>query len=215
MDLNDLLPYFELYKNLKSSGEDTVLNEKLAQQEKEFINKEISLAGIVDEIDIPKNELVISYHDKNKETGKLHGLISNHFFIFCLTDGLNAVIEQSNIQKDDWVKVSGTIISVHRNSVLRLQLSSVSVLKKNVGILKKDNRKGCFIATSVYGSHEAVEVQKFYTFRDEVLSKTFAGRIFIKIYYSISPAIAKWADDKPVVKSFIKKQILDKILKKM
>ena len=214
MNLNDLLPYFELYRNLKDAGKDMVLNDELQEKEQEFVDKEITTSGVVSEIDIPKNELIITYRDKRSEPSPIKHLISNHFFIFSSSDNLAGATKKFNIQKDDLVQVTGNIISLHRQSVLRIKLVSISVIEKNHGLAKSSPKKGCFIATAVYGSHDAAEVQKFYQLRDNVLSKSFAGRCFIKFYYLVSPSLAKWIDNKPVIKSFIKRNILDKMLNK-
>jgi hypothetical protein len=207
-----LLSYFELYKNLKEAGEDTVLNDELLEKEKEFVNKEITVQGVVSETDFQKKEIIITYKDKNAEHSLLKRLISNHFFVFASSDDLEALIKQFKIEKDDLVQLTGTISSLHRQSVLRIKLSSISVIEKNYGLTKTDNKKGCFIATAVYGSRDAAQVQQFYQYRDLVLAKSSAGKFFIKFYYLISPALAKWIDNKPVVKNFIRKYILDKML---
>ena len=52
-------------------------------------------------------------------------------------------------------------------------------------------KKGCYIATCVYGSYNCPNVWILRRFRDQYLSKTFLGKIFIKIYYSISPILVK------------------------
>ncbi len=212
MNLNDLLPYFELYRNLKDAGKDMVLNDELQEKEQEFIDKEITVSGVVNEIDIPKNELIITYRDRSDESNQIKYLISNHFFIFSSSDNLASITKQFDIQKDDLVQITGNIVSLHRQSVMRIKLASISVIEKNHGLTKAIPKKGCFIATAVYGSHEAAEVQKFYELRDNVLSKSFAGRTFIKFYYTISPSLAKWIDNKPPIKSFIRRNILDKML---
>lgn len=54
----------------------------------------------------------------------------------------------------------------------------------------KKKSEGCYIATAIYGSYNAPEVLKLRQFRDKVLSKNLAGRLFIKLYYLISPKIA-------------------------
>lgn len=212
MKLNDLLSYFELYRNLKEAGKDTVLNEQLLEKEKEFVRKEITVQGVVSEIDFQKKEIIITYKDRSTENSPLKRLISNHFFVFASTDDLNALIKQFNIEKDDLVQLTGLITSLHRQSVLRISLSSISVIEKNHGLARSTDKKGCFIATAVYGSHNALEVQQFYRLRDQVLAKSFFGRLFIRFYYSISPGLAKWIHNKPKLKSFFKKYILDKIL---
>lgn len=52
-------------------------------------------------------------------------------------------------------------------------------------------KKGCYIATCVYGSYDCAQVWTLRRYRDEVLAKTWYGRTFIKIYYSISPKVVK------------------------
>ncbi len=214
MNLNDLVTYFELYKSLKDAGKDTVLNDELQKTEQQFVNKEITVSGVVNEIDLQKNELIITYKEKSSNANKLRHLISNHFFIFSSSNELPQFIKQFDIKKDDLIYVTGNIISLHRQSVLRIQLSSVSIIEKNHGLVKQSDKKGCFIATAVYGSNNASEVQKFYQFRDDVLSQHFLGRVFIKFYYLVSPTLAKWIDNKPHIKSFIKKNILNKMLER-
>lgn len=51
---------------------------------------------------------------------------------------------------------------------------------------------GCYIATAIYGSYDAPEVFVLRRFRDEFLSRTVFGRLFIKAYYRISPPVAEW-----------------------
>lgn len=56
---------------------------------------------------------------------------------------------------------------------------------------------GCYIATAVYGSYDCPQVWTLRRYRDGVLANNLFGRIFIKIYYSISPALVKWFGNKP------------------
>lgn len=51
---------------------------------------------------------------------------------------------------------------------------------------------GCFIATSVYGSYDCPEVWVLRRYRDYSLSKKAVGRLFIKVYYALSPKIVKY-----------------------
>lgn len=50
---------------------------------------------------------------------------------------------------------------------------------------------GCYIATAVYGSYDAPPVLVLRRFRDERLSQSILGRIFIRAYYAVSPTMAK------------------------
>ena len=52
--------------------------------------------------------------------------------------------------------------------------------------------QACFIVTYCY-STQSPEYRAMITFRDEILSKTFAGRAFIKVYYFISSHLVRWA----------------------
>ena len=51
---------------------------------------------------------------------------------------------------------------------------------------------GCYIATAVYGSYDCPEVWTLRRYRDYTLAETWYGKVFIKIYYAISPTIVKW-----------------------
>lgn len=51
---------------------------------------------------------------------------------------------------------------------------------------------GCYIATCVYGSYDCPQVWTLRRYRDDKLSKTWQGRLFIKTYYAISPTLVKW-----------------------
>ena len=62
----------------------------------------------------------------------------------------------------------------------------------------------CFIATAVYGDASCYEVRELRYFRDTYLNSTFFGKTFIRMYYKISPPIAVWLRNKPMVSSKIK-----------
>lgn len=51
---------------------------------------------------------------------------------------------------------------------------------------------GCYIATAVYGSYDCPEVWTLRRYRDYTLAATWYGRIFIRVYYSVSPLLVKW-----------------------
>ncbi len=50
---------------------------------------------------------------------------------------------------------------------------------------------GCYVATAVYGSYDCPEVWTLRRYRDDMLAKTWYGRLFIYLYYAISPTIVK------------------------
>jgi hypothetical protein len=50
---------------------------------------------------------------------------------------------------------------------------------------------GCYVATCVYGSYDCPQVWTLRRYRDYTLNKTWCGRIFIHMYYAISPNLVK------------------------
>lgn len=71
----------------------------------------------------------------------------------------------------------------------------------------KDLKGGCFIATAVYGSSYASEVTILKEFRDNWLLNYSLGKIFVNIYYKVSPPIAnkiaKHENIKKIIKLFL------------
>ena len=49
---------------------------------------------------------------------------------------------------------------------------------------------GCFVATAACGDPFAPEVMALSAFRDDVLLQTRFGRLFVRLYYAVSPSIA-------------------------
>ena len=46
---------------------------------------------------------------------------------------------------------------------------------------------GCYVATAVYGSYDCPEVWILRGFRDDTLNSTMLGRVFVRVYYLLSP----------------------------
>ena len=67
----------------------------------------------------------------------------------------------------------------------------------------------CYVATAVYGSYDCPEVWTLRRYRDYTLDETWYGRLFIKVYYTISPMFVKHFGN---VKSFkvLGKKLLDR-----
>lgn len=74
---------------------------------------------------------------------------------------------------------------------------------------QNSDKSGCFIATAVYGDIMTPEVLCLRRFRDTVLNTTKSGRAFIKPYYFISPAIAAFIAESGLLKTVIRRFILD------
>lgn len=54
---------------------------------------------------------------------------------------------------------------------------------------KPKRNEGCYIATMAYGDYDHPQVIVLRNYRDQVLSKSFLGRAFIRFYYLISPKL--------------------------
>lgn len=77
--------------------------------------------------------------------------------------------------------------------------------------LSTDSSGRCYIATCVYGSYDCPQVWTLRRFRDSILNETWHGRLFIKCYYAVSPALVQWFGQKKSFRSFWKTR-LDKMV---
>lgn len=89
----------------------------------------------------------------------------------------------------------------------------LSKIDNNTHITNESSSDGCYVATCVYGSYDCPQVWTLRRFRDNVLKYYIFGRLFIKIYYAISPLAVKifgkykWFNSifKPVLNRIISK----------
>lgn len=77
-----------------------------------------------------------------------------------------------------------------------------------------NSKSGCYIATCVYGSYDCPEVWTLRRYRDKKLANTYFGRMFIRIYYAISPKLVKFFGNTKWFKRFWKNK-LDHTVKKL
>jgi peptide/nickel transport system substrate-binding protein len=84
------------------------------------------------------------------------------------------------------------------SDVLSLQVTgpSLSSSSGNNNNINNSTKSGCLIATAAFGSELVPQVQKLRSFRDGIVSQTFAGRNFMNVfntwYYSFSPQVADY-----------------------
>jgi hypothetical protein len=72
------------------------------------------------------------------------------------------------------------------------------------GGLKKD---ACFIATAAYGDAQAPEVEALRRFRDRKLLTNAPGTAFVRLYYRVSPPIARLIAKKPRLRTVVRKTL--------
>lgn len=93
-----------------------------------------------------------------------------------------------------------------RTRCLRANPNGNYELGSALGVLfgrsKTGKSEGCYIATAVYGDYSHPVVLDLRTFRDTLLYRYKYGRVFISLYYSISPVLANI-----IVKSNLLKQL--------
>lgn len=87
-------------------------------------------------------------------------------------------------------------------------------LDPNVKISQAPSTGGCYIATAVYGSYDCPEVWTLRRFRDFSLGASWYGRVFIKLYYRISPTIVKYFGQTEFFQTFWRMK-LDKFVKEL
>lgn len=68
--------------------------------------------------------------------------------------------------------------------------------------------EGCFIATACYGTPDCREVLQLRRFRDEVLSESRLGRVFISQYYFLSPPFARLLQKIRILRTVVKYSIV-------
>lgn len=56
----------------------------------------------------------------------------------------------------------------------------------------KESSGGCYVATAIYGSYDCPQVWTLRRYRDYTLAQTWHGRVFIKLYYAVSPTVVKY-----------------------
>lgn len=71
-----------------------------------------------------------------------------------------------------------------------------------MGIPKK--QENCYIATLAYGDINHPKVELFRNYRDNKLVKNSFGKLFIKIYYNISPSVVTHLKNKTKINKIIK-----------
>ena len=93
-----------------------------------------------------------------------------------------------------------------------LGIDCANQINKGENINSNKSKKGCFIATAVYGSPYAPEVELLKEFRDNWLLKYSLGKVFVKLYYLFSPKIARTISSNKNLKEITKRVIVIPLL---
>lgn len=126
---------------------------------------------------------------------------------------LQKYFEGEELTEDELMVINkmGIVKDNSQNTVFKANFQSSPVIEK-VG--EQQKKSGCYVATAVYGSYDCPEVWTLRRFRDYNLATTFFGRLFIMLYYAISPTLVKWFGDTKWFKRMWK-SALDKMVENL
>ena len=80
-----------------------------------------------------------------------------------------------------------------RDAYLReLDLDPKQYQKKGGAESSSSESEGCYVATCVYGSYDCPQVWTLRRYRDHKLASSWYVRVFIRVYYTISPTLVRW-----------------------
>lgn len=131
------------------------------------------------------NESIIQIKDCDSKKCRIEALGEGKALLLCKIDGVDNVITRIPV--------------------------TVTKAKANAKPKGKAKSKGCYVATSVYGSYDCPQVWVLRRFRDNYLDKHWAGRRFIDAYYAVSPKAVALFGKRRWFNSFFKKR-LDKLV---
>jgi hypothetical protein len=120
------------------------------------------------------------------------------------TDVLDLLAHDSSAETRACVSENSAVASDTRKRLLK----DKDVRRVLAEQRQKHSNSGCFIATVCFGSAAAPEVITFRSYRDNVLQQCVAGKLFIAIYYTVSPSIAKCLGNHPSAAALIRKVFL-------
>lgn len=211
----------ELHNRIILENEDKVMV-KLDDQEHRTYIEQLTLDAI-----LLRQEVPAKYIAKNEHLYELAKMIAESYISFCHGDLIRLSVYDDKLpdyiikDRDDNLKKLTS--SLPENAVKEaeslnvqvkeMQQNQISTTDENgLSVPTEKTQEGCYIATAVYGSYDAPEVRVLRKFRDSKLLPYLPGRIFVKIYYAISPTIIKYFGNNILFVSLCRKS-LNKLIK--
>ena len=211
----------ELHNRIILENEDKVMV-KLDDQEHRTYIEQLTLDAI-----LLRQEVPAKYIAKNEHLYELAKMIAESYVSFCHGDLICLSVYDDKLpdyiikDRDDNLKklTSGLLENAVKEAesvniqVKEMQQNQISTTDENrLSVPTEKKQEGCYIATAVYGSYDAPEVRVLRKFRDSKLLPYLPGRIFVKIYYAISPTIIKYFENNILFVSRCRKS-LNKLIK--
>ena len=147
-----------------------------------------------------KSEYLDNYIEFMKDQIEFYDMLCDDWYYFVYYD--------NGSRKRVKVKCSNKI------DFMSEQKRMVEIIKQYEPDFKYRLKDGCYIATAVYGSYDCPQVWTLRRYRDDVLGKNIFGRLFIRIYYAISPVLVKLFGKLGCFRNFWRKR-LDKMVNKL
>lgn len=99
-------------------------------------------------------------------------------------------------------------VRVDRHSYARMKEGSRSHHQLNEVVISNSKRQpkrksACYIATYAYGEHHPV-TEDLRSWRDEKLLNSWTGRVFVHVYYKVSPIAVIVAKRSPLLTKFLR-----------
>ena len=162
--------------------------------------------------------LIKDFIDKNEKHKKLYTTILKNLVIYyveiCTRRRYKTGYNQYGATYGyTWYKneLRAPIIEKYNKYVEELKNLDANYVAPTIEITSK---AGCYVATCVYGSYDCPEVWTLRRYRDYYLNERKWGKIFIKIYYAVSPSIVKWFGKTKWFNTIFKKK-LDKMVENL
>lgn len=140
-------------------------------------------------------------HDSKYWDSCYDDIINHHNFSSTTTLYIN-YIGEDNVRR----------ANISFNEMNSFVSSTYSNLEQSIQKKVSGGGGGCYIATCVYGSYDCPPVWVLRRFRDECLNSYILGRLFIKLYYLVSPRIVNSVGDNAAFRLSCK-AVLDKVVR--
>lgn len=124
-------------------------------------------------------------------------------------------------QNGDDVRIRVKLVggNIDKDGYARFEFELVSISKTGTTYKSRDeeyHKKGaCFIATACYGNYSAPEVLVLREYRDKVLLQTYLGKLFVSLYYLVSPFLATIIAKSNRLQKFVKTYLLQPIVRRI
>ena len=119
-------------------------------------------------------------------------------------------IHPNSTVEDAKLNVTKPINTFNKVPTLNIPKEHKSTSSTNYYPQQSTKKEGCYIATMVYGDYNHPKVMVLRRYRDNILLKSFLGRIGVNIYYRISPKLVKILLNHRIINYYIRKK-LDRI----